>query len=329
MTFFFQHLCSVKSQGRILFYLLAGYVILQFVWWAFTLLTLNDEVHEFWKLNVAMGASSGLTEDYFTKRTYMIIGEGAVFLGILISGMIFVLRYMKREAIINKAERNFVLAMSHELKTPIASVRLALQTLLKKDLPDEKRQELLKTALNDNRRLATIAENVLLVARLEQDHAGIVPQEVDFSALVRQICSSLASTVARKHHLTCRVDDEVYVWGDASLLESVVVNLVENAVKYSPEGSEVTVVLSSSQSVVLSVEDQGIGIAPNERDRIFKRFYRSEEENVRKSKGTGLGLYIVYEIVKSHRGKVWSDNNHPQGSIFKVSLPLHQEKHAE
>ncbi len=321
--FFNSDFCPMKTQGRILFYLLAGYVILQFVWWAFTLITLNEELRMFWEINQDLGGTSLLDENYFSKRFYMIIGEGVVFLTILIAGMIFVHRYMRREALIAKAERNFVLSVSHELKTPLASVRLMLQTLLKKDLPEAKRVEIINTAIADNKRLSSIADNVLVVARMEQGDSLYVKESVDFSALAKRSLKSLHETVMRNHQVKFDLNEDIHVTGDQDLLESVIINLVDNAAKYSEKGSEIHVVLKQEGgSAIFEVRDQGLGISKGERPHVFKRFYRSGEESVRRSKGTGLGLFIVNQIVKAHLGKISIEDNQPQGSIFQVSLPL-------
>ncbi|MFT5184146.1 MAG: two-component system sensor histidine kinase CiaH [Flavobacteriales bacterium] len=317
----FYHL--MKTQGRILFYLLAGYVILQFVWWAFTLISLNEELRMFWQINQDLGGASMLEEDYFSKRFFMIIGEGVVFLTILIAGMIFVHRYMKREALIAKAERNFVLSVSHELKTPLASVRLMLQTLLKKDLPEAKRIEIINTAIADNKRLSSITDNVLVVARMEQGDTLYVKEKVDLTALVKRSLKSLVETVLRKHKVTINLAENVIVNGDQDLLESVIINLVDNASKYSAKGTDICIELvQKGGRAIIEISDHGLGIAKDEKEHVFKRFYRSGEESVRRSKGTGLGLFIVNQIVKAHLGKISIEDNQPQGSVFQVSLPL-------
>lgn len=321
--FFYSDFClPMKTQGRILFYLLAGYVILQFVWWAFTLITLNEELRMFWQINQDLGGVSLLDEDYFSKRFFMIIGEGVVFLTILIAGMIFVHRYMKREALIAKAERNFVLSVSHELKTPLASVRLMLQTLLKKDLPEAKRIEIINSAIADNKRLSSITDNVLVVARMEQGDSLYAKEKVDLSALAKRSLKSLVETVMRNHQVTMNINENVFVNGDQDLLESVIINLVDNAAKYSDKGTEIRVDLKQANGrVIIEIGDHGLGIAKAEKEHVFKRFYRSGEESVRRSKGTGLGLFIVHQIVKAHWGKISIEDNQPQGSIFQVSLP--------
>jgi len=255
---------------------------------------------------------------------------GVLVFPLVITGLVLNTVFLVREIRRNEQHEAFINAMTHELKTPVASMRLYLQTLQNRQIDEPKRQEFYQVMLEDSDRLLGTIEQVLRAGQLgaklrrRANHVAI-----DLSTLVSE-CLSLART---RHHLApdsltyqAHLNDggSPFVLGDEDELKSVVLNLVDNAIKYSGPQVRVAVELDQADAsqVTLRVRDQGIGILPSEQKRIFKRFYRIPAMATR-IKGTGLGLFIVRSVVARHGGRVYAESGGPgHGSTFIVQLPL-------
>jgi len=219
---------------------------------------------------------------------------------------------------LNKQQNNFLLSVTHELKTPIAAMKLLLQTIRTRKLPEEKRNELLDKAVNNADRLNELTENMLTAMQIENDNY-IYGREV-FS--ITDMMQNLVESYRMRTDLTADIEDDVEIVGDRFILRISMNNLLENAIKY---GNDLPVEVSLKEEkdkAIIRVIDQGIGIAESERKKIFKKFYRVEDEEVRDSKGTGLGLFILRETIDKHDGVIRIKNNEPKGTIFIVELPL-------
>ncbi|MFM7730723.1 MAG: sensor histidine kinase [Flavobacteriales bacterium] len=294
-------------------YVMAGYVFLQLAWWGYLLVDLNFKYAEF--ATIAFGIDQS---DHVQSKTWMVIGEGSVFFALLAAGFIYIHRTVRRELRRSRAQQNFLLAITHELKTPVAAIKLVNDTLQKRKLDEEQRAEMLSHAVSETKRLESLVENILLAAQL--DHAALKPQneKIDFSALVE-------SEIQRFERNTgCPVQRQIQpgltIRGEAPWWRMVMQNLLDNARKYSTETPVIGVVLRGDQELELNVSDQGIGIDPAERIQIFQRFYRSQDEATRSVKGTGLGLFLVRSVVEAHGGIVRTIPNEPHGSQFIVQL---------
>jgi signal transduction histidine kinase len=255
---------------------------------------------------------------------------GLLVFPLVIAGLVVNTIFLVREIRRNEQHEAFINAVTHELKTPVASMRLYLQTLQNRQVDEAKRQEFYGVMLEDNDRLLTTIEQVLRAGQLGASRPRTVHTPVDLNALVSE-CLSLART---RHHLTpdaltYRAPDSGggtdgrrhIVLGDEDELKAVVSNLVDNAIKYSGPHVRVDVELEQTgpATVTLRVRDEGIGISPSEQKRIFKRFYRIPRT---KRTGTGLGLFIVRSVVARHGGKVYAESGGPgHGSTFVVQLP--------
>jgi two-component system sensor histidine kinase SenX3 len=255
---------------------------------------------------------------------------GVLAFPLIITGVVLNTIFLVREIRRNERHDAFINAVTHELKTPVASIRLYLQTLQTRDIDDAKRQEFYGVMVEDTDRLLGTDEQVLRAGRVgaRVRSAGRAP--VDLSRIVRD-CLALART---RHHLpetalsyreALLIGSSPTLLGDEDELKAAVSNLVDNAVKYS--GPEVHVAVELEQpepaQATLRVRDQGVGIAASELKRIFNRFYRSPGMIAIRVKGTGLGLFIVRSVVKRHGGKVFAESEGPgRGSTFTVELPL-------
>ena len=252
---------------------------------------------------------------------------GFVFFCAIAAGIILNTIFLVREIRRNEQHDSFINAVTHELKTPIASIRLYLETLQSRAVDDSRRQEFYGLMLNDTDRLLGTVEQVLKAGQAGQRGAKHQRVALEFDGLVRE-CMDLVRT---RHHLqpealryeAAQNGFATRVFGDAEELRTAVCNLLDNAVKYSGAKVDVAVrVGSEEKNVVLQVRDRGVGIAPEELKRIFKRFYRVRDRSLAQVKGTGLGLFIVQSIVRKHGGKVFAESaGEGRGTTVTLELP--------
>jgi len=253
---------------------------------------------------------------------------GIPFFALLIAGLVLNTIFLVREVRRNERHDSFLNAVTHELKTPITSIRLYLETLQRHDLPEPKRREFYGMMLQDTEWLLATVEQVLKAGELGQRTQNQVRLPVDMRTLVTHC---IERTRAR-HHLDegaivfeqTDVPTPMMVRGNREELESVVLNLLNNSVKYSPKTVDIRVTLSIRNEawIVLTVTDRGIGIPASQLKRIFKRFYRVPARNVLKTKGTGLGLFIVRTIARQHGGDAFAESpGEGRGATVSVQLP--------
>ena len=243
----------------------------------------------------------------------------------LTGGLVLIFVLLLREVRLNERQSNFVSAVTHELKTPVASLRLYLDTLEMRALPEERRAEFYRTMRQDLDRLNTTINNVLHAA-MYTDRPVLDPQPLDFARLVRRA----VELTRTRHQLDAAAvrfagPETLTLRGDAGGLETAVLNLLDNAVKYSRERVHVEVELdaTSQGQARLRVRDQGVGMSRAHQAFVFNRFYRIGSEVRRSHTGTGLGLYIVRSVARGHRGSVTAESAGPdRGSTFTLTLPL-------
>lgn len=302
-----------KRAGKrvnVLFYLLTGYILLQFFWWAYLLVKLNLELYQ--------------NQDPETGniKVLMIVGEGTVFFIFLLAGIYITQRTIKKEIKLVRQQRNFLLSITHELKTPLAAIKLSMDTLTKRDNLDTDQRNLLQNNVRNNtERLSLLIENVLLATQMENGKDILDKSEVNLSDLTRKIASRIGQTWAGAE-INIDIDSEIIALTDIHNYESILTNLIENALKYGGN-KPLTVSLSEEGGEsILQISDQGPGIENSLKTRVFEKFYRAENEETRSKKGTGLGLYIVKELVDLNNGSIHIEDNKPSGSKFIVRLPL-------
>ena len=260
-------------------------------------------------------------------RESVLLFLGVIFFAVLIAGMIINTSFLVREIRRNEQHDSFINAVTHELKTPITSIRLYLETLERRELDDAKRHEFYRLMLSDTDRLLGTVEQVLKAGQAGQRGGQRKQDEVDFGGVVDE-CMELART---RHHLAPDVlryepagnGVRALVRGDAEELRTAVSNLLDNAIKYSSGQVDVWVrVESDDKNVILQVRDKGVGIPVGELKRIFKRFYRVPNRALAQIKGTGLGLFIVRAIARKHGGKVFAQSEgEGLGTTLTLELP--------
>ena len=250
------------------------------------------------------------------------IGEGIVFLTIILLGAVFVYRAVRRQIRLQIQQQNFMMAVTHELKTPIAVAKLNLETLQKHQLDETTRQKLLHMTLQETNRLNNLASNILVSSQLEGGRYSLGKEELDFSDLVK---SSVRDFRTRFPERTWEEDisPELDITGDSLLLQILVNNLLDNAMKYSPKSAKIVCSLHGEhKKVILTVSDEGQGIPDKEKKKVFEKFYRIGNEETRTTKGTGIGLYLCRKIAEDHNADIRVTDNIPTGGKFIIRFPV-------
>jgi two-component system, OmpR family, sensor histidine kinase SenX3 len=252
---------------------------------------------------------------------------GAALFALIIAGIIVYTVFLVAEIRRNEDHDTFINAVTHELKTPIASMRLYLETLQSRAVPEEQRQEFYRVMLEDADRLHRTVEQVLKAGVAGQRRKTRGSTTVDVAALARECVDKATAS----HHLAegaialeLHDDGPMTVRGDLDELRTVLVNLIDNAIKYSGEAVRITVAVAapSPNAVWLRVQDRGVGIPRKHLKRVFNRFYRVQARSLTKVKGSGLGLYIVRSIARAHGGRVFAaSEGEGKGATFTVELP--------
>jgi signal transduction histidine kinase len=310
----------------IVYWVLLSYMIAALLWWFIALEKQNQEItrvrlSELKHDDPTFYDQALQIEKASKRKTTQYIGEGSTFLALILLGAVFVFRATRRQLKLAQQQQNFLMAVTHELKTPIAVTRLNLETLQKRKLEEEKQQKLITNTLQEANRLNMLCNNMLLAAQLDAGAFNGTRQELNITDLVLGCIDDFRNRFPQRA-IEEPADDAVYVEGDPLLLQMLVNNLLENAMKYSPREAVITVALRlQGKQVLLQVMDQGAGIPDAEKKKIFGKFYRVGNENTRTTKGTGLGLYLCKRIVRSHKGNISVTDNQPQGSTFAVLLP--------
>ncbi|HLP50834.1 MAG TPA: HAMP domain-containing sensor histidine kinase [Chitinophagales bacterium] len=316
------------------FYFVFAYIIAFSVWWAYLLYAKNEaafqEKIELNRINFIKTSEVSRYEDSKTyqdvvakyhRQQFMIVTEGAVFILLLLIGLLRVRKVFFREMELAAQQRNFLLSITHELKSPLSTIKLSLQTMTKRKLEPAQSEKLIGNSLVDLDRLETLVDNILFAAKIEREEPGLASEEINVSEIVRSV-SDRFSQNKKAIPVLVDVKKDIYMNTDAVGFTSVVINLLENAIKYSGEDATVNVELTEdSANVFLSVTDTGIGISDEDKKKVFDKFYRVGNEDTRKTKGTGLGLYIVKRMVELGKGVITISDNQPRGTAFNLRFP--------
>ena len=323
------HLFKNKWANRatVIYWFLLIYVLAALIWWFIALNLQNRQMTDLkmGQLDRNDVAYSHKADQIFSERnrlTTAYLSEGLVFLTVILVGATFLYGSIVRQMRIQRQQQNFMMAITHELKTPISITRLNMETLQKHQLDETKKEKIIKSTLQEINRLNTLTGNILVSAQLEGGSYLFNQEELDFSGVVADAAKEYASRFPNRNWKN-EIEPALMVTGDPLLMQILVNNLIENAVKYSPVDSTIQVILKEEAGTgLLQVCDQGSGIPTKERKRIFQKFYRVGNEDTRTAQGTGLGLYLCRKITRDHDMQLWVSDNLPKGTIFSVRFKL-------
>ncbi len=309
------------------YHLLFAYVLVSILWWSYLLIYnnrqnyLNDKalIEEIDSAKDENISANNIYQNFLRKQILIII-EAVSFFVLVVLGARRVFRSQQKAIELARQQSNFLLSITHELKSPLSGIQLTLETLAKHKLPLPEEKRFIANAMDDTRRLKKLIEDILLAAKFEDEAFLVAHNKFNISELLRQIVEDYSLKTNRIKH---QIDSDLIIRGDENLLDMAIRNLIENALKYSKSNTEIDISCHKYDAYIkINIADSGPGISNKEKELVFKKFYRIGDENTRQQKGTGLGLYIVKEIVKHHKGEINIEDKQPDGVVFSMSLPL-------
>ena len=309
----------------LIYWVFLTYMIAAFIWWYVSLEKQNNEIAaiKFQSIQITDPSSKAKThaiQDFQLRKTKQFIGEGLTILLLFLLGAIYVYRSLMKQLRYADQQQNFMMAVTHELKTPITISHLNIETLLKRELDTPQQVKLLEATLKETKRLDSLSTNILLTAQLDMGNYEANKQLVNLSELVRQTTKSFQERYPSRICNT-KVEEAMNIQGEPLLLQLLVNNLIDNAHKYAPITEPIYIHLQSHQNTVqLIVKDQGPGIAVADKNKVFEKFYRVGAESTRTTKGSGLGLYLCKKIAEFHNATIQLTTNTPTGSIFTATF---------
>lgn len=307
------------------YWFLLIFIIAAWVWWFISLTNQNAQMFAYKqaslnKDDIAYQQKLSIITEEHDRKTAQFISEGITFLLVSLAGALFVYRATRKQFRFSQQQNNFMMAVTHELKTPVAVTRLNLETLQKYKLDEAKQQKLIAQAIEETDRLNTLTNNILVASQFESATYRINKTEINFSELIKNCITDFKNHFP-KRIIETDIQENIFIEGEAMLIQMLVNNLLNNAHLYSPKEEVIKISLeNNSGKALLKIADKGNGIEDAEKKKIFSKFYRVGNESTRKTKGTGLGLYLTAKIINDHNGEINVANNTPHGSIFIVTL---------
>ena len=300
-----------------------SYMVLGIIWWGLLLNRKNDEIYQ---LRLERAATPEVRQSWQQEKNRqrtMILGEGLV-LGIsLLLGIYIINRSAQKEIQIANDQNDFLLSVSHELKSPIAAIKLAFQTLKRKGLREEQKEQFLNSGVKDANRLEKLVQNLLLSANIQEKPLELYYSEIDLSDIVRNLTSRYKNEFPNYNWKLSGLNEKVMIKGDANNLKLALNNIIENAIKYVDEKEEIeikTAIHNNRSSIV--VRNSCKSLSQKEVNKIFNKFYRGQDDHSRKNEGTGLGLYIARKIIEAHQGSVIAEVENQYVQIL-IEIPSH------
>lgn len=320
----FKNFLKVKPHRIIyvFYWFLLAYILAALIFWFIALNNQNRQLTDFKLQTISANDASYLQKERKIReendrKTTQYVGEGTMFLLLILAGAALVFRLINKQFKQAKQQQNFMMAITHELKTPIAVTRLNLETMQMRKLEYGQQQKLINSTIQEANRLNTLCNNMLLMSQIDSGRYTFTKERFDLATLVNDCAEDFIKRFpARKIDIELR--DEIIINGDKLLIQLVVNNLLDNALKYSGKEDVVLIKLFQEDKVIrLQVIDQGQGVSEKEKGRIFEKYFRGAQMQ---AKGTGLGLYLSKEIIKQHHGTISVINNIPRGCIFEIQL---------
>lgn len=309
----------------IIYWVLLLYICAALVWWFIALNQQNTAMANYKKMELKADHPNYLQqlqqiENVETRKKGQYIGEGFIFFLLIIAGAIFIFRAVKKQLKAGQQQQNFMMAITHELKTPIAITKLNLETLQKHKLEITQQQKLLHNTIQEADRLNNLCNNLLLSSQLEAGGYSISKEKILLTEMVQNCVTDFSNRFTQRN-IQSQIQPAIFVFGDFLLLQMAINNLIDNALKYSSKEALVQIVLlASANKIVLTIIDEGKGIALADKDKIFNKFYRVHSNGTQVAKGTGLGLYLTKKIITQHKGYIYMTQNNIQGTTFTIEL---------
>jgi signal transduction histidine kinase len=304
----------------IFYWFLLAYILAALVFWYITLSTQNEKLYEFRLQTIGANDTQRTqkerkAEALKDRKTAQYTGEGVIFLLMILTGAIFIFRLIRKQLNQSQQQQNFMMAITHELKTPIAVTRLNLETMQIRKLDAVQQNKLIRNTIQEANRLNALCNNMLLVSQMDSGGYFVAKEKLNLGILVDDCVEDFINRFPSRI-IEVDITDESLITGDPLLLQLAINNLLDNALKYSGKDNVVLIkVFQNDKKIFLQVLDEGKGIAADEKKKIFDKYFRGAHAQ---ANGTGLGLYLTKEIVRQHHGCIAIKNNTPQGSIFEI-----------
>ncbi len=313
----------------IFYWFLLVYILAALTFWYITLNKQNEQIYHFRMQMIGTKVTQQeqgekKIESEKKRKFIQYIGEGVVFLIFLFAGVFFIFKLIKKQLIQSYQQQNFMMAITHELKTPIAITKLNLETMQLRKLDPVQQKRLIRSTIQEANRLNTLCNNMLLVSQIDAGGYTLTNEKFDLATFANDCAEDF---IARFPERKIEVDmnpennrEETIITGDKLLLQLAINNLLDNAIKYSRKDDVVLIKVShKNKKIILQVIDEGKGVTAREKGRIFEKYFRGAQMQ---TKGTGLGLYLTKEIVKQHHGDISMTNNIPRGCIFEIRFKI-------
>lgn len=305
-----------------IYWLLLLYVVSALIWWFIALSQQNKKMTNY-EISILNKQEASYQKSYDKiiqsekRKSAQYIGEGSIFLLLISVGAIFLFRAVNNQLKISEQQRNFMMAITHELKTPIAVSKLNLETLQKRKLETAQQEKLINNTLREADRMNALCNNLLLSYQMEASGYKITKEQINFSQLTEDCVNDFKIRFSERTFLS-DIKKDVFINGDYFLLQIAINNLIDNANKYSSKDGLIKIIVDEKKQI--EIIDDGIGINEMDKNKVFQKFYRSGSEATQKSKGTGLGLYLVNRIIGLHQGNIKIEDNLPKGTKFILSF---------
>ncbi|HEY5463590.1 MAG TPA: ATP-binding protein [Hanamia sp.] len=308
----------------IFYWFLLAYILAAFTFWFVTLNKQNTQLYFYETRTIdATGVQHVKIEKRIERekerKTIQYYSEGITFLLLILAGAILIFRLIREQLTQSLQQQNFMMALTHELKTPIAVTKLNLETMQMRKLNSVQLNKLIQNTIEEADRLNALCNNMLLVNQIDFGGYKLTNEKFDFATFANDCAEDLMSRFPERK-IEADLKDGIIITGDKLLLQLAINNLLDNAIKYSGKDDVVLIkVFQNNRKIILQVIDEGKGITTQEKGRIFEKYFREAQMQ---TKGTGLGLYLTKEIVKQHHGEISMRNNIPRGCIFEMRFKI-------
>jgi signal transduction histidine kinase len=306
-------------------WVLLAYILAALIWW---FIALNKQNRQMAVYETAVIKKDDPTNaralqsviEVEKRKTAQYLGEGMVFFLFIITGAVFIYRAVNKQLKTSLQQQSFMMAITHELKTPIAIAKLNLETLQKRKLDDSQQQRLIQNTLQEANRLNALCNNMLLATQMDDGGYVVTKEEINFADLINDCVNDFITRFPKRQY-NINLSPNLFIEGDRLLLQMAVNNLIDNANKYSGKDAAITIILKEGDNkIIFQVKDEGKGIADEEKMKVFNKFYRAGNNATKAAKGTGLGLYLTKKIALQHKAAIFVSDNEKTGSIFTIEF---------